>query len=1664
MAGEIVGSVYVNVRAITDRLAKDIQDGVDKGAADADMDRAGKRLGGGLGETIADEAGDALEKSLPDSMDRAFTRSFRRTRRSVGRETNLLTRTINRGLTQGLARTERSFEPIRRGLAGSLGDVRGLAATLRRSITDASMRAMPNVTRIGTTIGSRLELGMHRAMRGVTQRLLAPIGRQVGRALDISKPIGRALSNSFSQGARAASRSAQRAGDMLGNTFLRATSRVTRTLPAAFRELYTAADPRKFGIERHLARAFIQAERTLGRLRRSLAGVMFNIRTVMMSVVIPLIANGLVLIMQYATALVGQLGFVVTAAGGATLALSAMFGSVLLGFIPLMFAFKGASKELEHFKNRAKVFGKVWEKDVGEPVQKVLLPYLNRTLEKTLELTPAFRRLGIAAGRALGEMAEGLTDYVTQGEGAERFNRIMEGSADIFATLGRAFQRFGEMMVTVWAAATPIARQLADEIEKLFTRWSMIASYKDDAGIFAWNFQVWYDRAHLVVGALGDIVVGLWNIFNLGGGESAPFMDTFSTWAEDFRARTESLAGQNKIREYFANAVPAVQELNGLIADLFRWLFAASGEEQSGIVTTLQWLRNTALPFIKDQFIPAVMELQAPIERLAVAFGDFLIKLHEMGTLEKTIDLLALMFTTLTALLEVPGFAELVSSVIILSVAAKVLGTALFPLKLLIENVLRPGVFLGRIFAYIGSSIAWVAGIIAAFGKVFLGAFGIVLGGSVGATIAAFAVGLAVLAAVVGLVWLAFKNWDTIVDFVVPIWDAIYSAVSSALGSIVSAVTTAWDAVYGAVSTVVSTLQDLWNGFTSFLESTGVFQQFISWFDQIRGHIQDIAPVAKEAWDTIVGIFSQAVEDIGVVVSFLSDLFSPFIRVIGNLFGVVSRNMDDIVNVFMWFFDIVRGIVEFGLDIVVERFLAFGEGIFRHIQIVFGMIVEIVTAAIDIIAGIFKLVFALISGDWGAAWDAVTGIVRGAWDAIFGIIRGAINIVRNIFTTIFNIFTAPFVAIYDFLVGNSIIPDLFDRMVEIITGGLAAFVGFFTALPGRIVSALATLLPQIGGVFLTLVSSVAGFVWDGLTTLIGFYTSLPGRILGALGTLVTTIGPIFLDLAGTILGYVWDGITAVVEFFISLPGRIVSALSTLVTTVGPLFLNLLSAVPGYLWQGFTFIISFFAALPGAIVGVLGSLITTVGPVFLAFISEIPGYLWEGLTAILEFFTGLPGKIVGALSSLATTVGPLFLNLLTAVPGYLLSGLTAVLGFFTSLPGKIVSALSSLGGTIGRMFTNLGPELLRRVELGFPVVLGFFTSLPGKIVNALVNLISTVGKVFTDLGGALLTLLQNGAVALFGFFTELPGKIVAALGALASMVGGVFQSAWNGWVFIVNTAWDKVKALISTAVETVVGFVTGIPGRIANTFATLWDGLTTGIQIAKDFVKARIEDVVGFVTGIPGKISDTISGLWDGIIDGISLAKQWVSDRIDDVVGFVTGLPGKIEDGFSTLVDKITSPFKAAFNWIAEKWNDSVGSLSFTVPSWVPGGIGGKGWSMPKMPIIEFMDPFKDATLGATMAHSFAPMFAQSVTGLGTSVSEGIGARQFALSPVNPWSGGLFIPDRYADDTVTRSGSTSPTISVGNVVIQSTDSSPRQHAIDFIRNIKTRVYLEQQGWN
>lgn len=275
--------------------------------------------------------------------------------------------------------------------------------------------------------------------------------------------------------------------------------------------------------------------------------------------------------------------------------------------------------------------------------------------------------------------------------------------------------------------------------------------------------------------------------------------------------------------------------------------------------------------------------------------------------------------------------------------------------------------------------------------------------------------------------------------------------------------------------------------------------------------------------------------------------------------------------------------------------------------------------------------------------------------------------------------------------------------------------------------------------------------------------------------------------------------------------------------------------------------------------------------------------------------------------------------------------------------------------------------------------------PGaKIKKSMDELQESIGTLLLP----VLTKLASALSGLIDWFTNLSTPIKVAIGVVgglaiavwaintASAVWATVTSAVAGAFWVLNAAMDANPVVLVTVAIVAVGaalyeayqhvgwfrdIVDNVFGWIGGFVSGALDVVKGAFTGVKNWVGDRIGDIVGFVTGIPGRIAGAASTMWDGVKNAFTATKNWVGDRVGDVVAFFTTLPNRIGGVLGGLKDLISAPFKMAFNAVTGLWNNSIGSLSFSVPSWVP-GLGGKGFSMPKLPTLAAGGPINGLAL------------------------------------------------------------------------------------------------------
>lgn len=328
----------------------------------------------------------------------------------------------------------------------------------------------------------------------------------------------------------------------------------------------------------------------------------------------------------------------------------------------------------------------------------------------------------------------------------------------------------------------------------------------------------------------------------------------------------------------------------------------------------------------------------------------------------------------------------------------------------------------------------------------------------------------------------------------------------------------------------------------------------------------------QSAFEWIQANVVPVIQDLGDLLWALGEIVVGIIR---HMIPVWQQGWQMLLAVLDWFVLTARRAWEL-----------FGDNLVNAFRNAWNFIRQIVEAALQVIRGVINVVTGLITGDWGRAWDGIKQIFGGVWDAIYAIIIYAwqflvtivqnivdavrlvwdsgwkfiVNVVEEIWATVFELTRAaltgiwnfikhiidliitPFRNLYNVLVGNSIIPDLMDRMKQVIQDGLNAVVNFFTGLPGRVIGAVQNLVGQIINWANGVVNRMKDAFVNGVNSLINYMGDIPRRILAAVGALGSLLYQKGRDLIQGLINGITSMASALLDKAAGLAGDVAGAI------------------------------------------------------------------------------------------------------------------------------------------------------------------------------------------------------------------------------------------------------------------------------------------------------------------------------------------------------------------------------------------------------------------------------------------------------------------------------------------------------------------------------------------
>lgn len=377
---------------------------------------------------------------------------------------------------------------------------------------------------------------------------------------------------------------------------------------------------------------------------------------------------------------------------------------------------------------------------------------------------------------------------------------------------------------------------------------------------------------------------------------------------------------------------------------------------------------------------------------------------------------------------------------------------------------------------------------------------------------------------------------------------------------------------------------------------------------------------------------------------------------------------------------------------------------------------------------------------------------------------------------------------------------------------------------------------------------------------------------------------------------------------------------------------------------------------------LFSALESVTPVLISLGKTLGTVLVAVLPIVMDLFDALAAPL-GIVADLMVELAPVIQNTARIMAGVFASVMRVVVGLIeTLLPplaqliADLVAGLAPILPDIALLFKQLVDALLPLIP---PLLQIIMTLLPplSELLLALVPIVLQLAQgplqlfvMAVEQLVPLLLLVAEGIQIVADYLVEVIDWLTQGAEKTTEL-GGVWQVIWDGMKAAFEFVRDTLVAGWQMIDEYAVPVITGI--QIA------FDVAMSAMRVVWDTFKSAVEIGFGVLRTVAETVGSAISTAFSvmsaivlPIFDTLQIVGSGIFNAIGTTVTTVTGGIKTAFEGVKTAVtgvaSAIESAFKGAWNGIARAWNNSVGSLSFSIPSWVP-GLGGSGFDVPNIP-------------------------------------------------------------------------------------------------------------------
>lgn len=94
----------------------------------------------------------------------------------------------------------------------------------------------------------------------------------------------------------------------------------------------------------------------------------------------------------------------------------------------------------------------------------------------------------------------------------------------------------------------------------------------------------------------------------------------------------------------------------------------------------------------------------------------------------------------------------------------------------------------------------------------------------------------------------------------------------------------------------------------------------------------------------------------------------------------------------------------------------------------------------------------------------------------------------------------------------------------------------------------------------------------------------------------------------------------------------------------------------------------------------------------------------------------------------------------------------------------------------------------------------------------------------------------------------------------------------------SMAWGLIGTIVSAAKDGIIDKLNQLGSESVDTMNGSMGVMVGGAEWMKAVVISQFEQLIGYVSALPGKVANAVSGMWNGIMDSFKSAMNWIIDK------------------------------------------------------------------------------------------------------------------------------------------------------------------------------------------